>query len=66
MCTCIVYIHKQYCLAMFLENTMKTIIMLVVVAFATVKGIAMVTDNTSNVIVNHNIATQNAIDEATR
>lgn len=45
---------------------MKTIIMLVVVAFATVKGIAMVTDNTSNVIVNHNIATQNAIDEATR
>lgn len=45
---------------------MKTIIMLVVVAFATVKGIAMVSDNTSNMIVNHHIATDNAIEEATR
>ena len=45
---------------------MKTIIMLVTVAFATVQGIAMVSDNTSNVITNHPIATEQAIGDATR
>lgn len=45
---------------------MKFIIILVVVAFSTVKGIAMVSDNASNIIINHHIATDNAIEEATR
>jgi predicted small integral membrane protein len=45
---------------------MKFIIILVVVAFATVKGIDIVSDNTSTVIVNHTIAIDNAINEATR
>ena len=45
---------------------MQTIIMLVIVAFTTIKAISMVSDNTSSVIVNHHIATANAIDDATR
>ena len=45
---------------------MKFIIILVVAAFTTVKGIDIVSDNTSTVIVNHTIATDNAINEATR
>lgn len=45
---------------------MKFIIMLVIVAFSTVKAIDLISSNTSNVIVNHAIATDNAINEATR
>ena len=45
---------------------MKTIIILVAVAFTTVQGIAMVSDNTSNVIVNHHNATEQAVEDATR
>ena len=40
--------------------------MLVVVAFVTVKAIATVTDSTSSVIVNHHVATEQAIYDATR
>ena len=45
---------------------MKTIIMLVAVAFATVQGIDIISSNTSSVIVNHVHNTNTVIDDATR
>ena len=44
---------------------MKFIIILVVAAFSTVKGIDIISSNTSSVIVNHVHNTNTVIDDAT-